>query len=262
MSTASATNRYSHLQGLGRGMAILEALAERPMRPAQLCDLLDLKWTTGYRSLAYLREAGFVRRDQATGAYSIAARLYSIGSAYLATSATVQGARPLLRAAAEAGDATAQLAERDRRRSIVLAAAEPRDNVIPKATPGFHFPLHCGSKGHVLLAYAEPDIVETYLASALEQLTAHSLTNPDALRTRLAEVREQGFAVTTRDVQLSAGSVASPIRDSDGTVTACVCLVSGAADIEERADELVEIALSTSRSISLLLGWRPAMTAR
>lgn len=258
MEETPEARKYTDLQGLGRALALLDAIAEQPRRPKELADVLGYKWTTTYRTLAFLRDAGYVRRDEATGAYSIGARLHSIGSAYLATHPLVQSARPMLRTTADEANATVQLVERDHHRTVVLIAAEPRAAAIPKATPGFHFPLHCGSKGHVLLAFAPEEERNRYLTTRLSPMTEASITDPEELAARLADVRAKEYAVTRRDVQLSTGSVSAPIRNAAGDVQWCVCLVTGVNDLDVREDVLVETALHTAQALSILTGWRPA----
>lgn len=257
MAVTAPARKYTDLQGLGRAVALLEAIAEQPRKAKELADALQLKWTTAYRTLTFLRDAGYVHHDEATGIYTIGTRMHSIGTAYLATHPLVQAARATLRSAADESGTTVQLVERDRDHTVVLAAAEPRSQAIPKATPGFHFPLHCGSKGHVLLAYAPDDEQTAYLSRDLAPMTAESLTEPAELARRLTHVRERGYAVTRRDVQLSTGSVAAPIRDADGAVCWCLCLVTGVNDLDEREDTLVEAVLHTAQSLAVMAGWRP-----
>ncbi|MEZ5100124.1 MAG: IclR family transcriptional regulator [Thermoleophilia bacterium] len=259
---AAGPRRYSDLQGIARALAILETLAEQPLRAKELADALDLKWTTAYRALTHLRETGYVRKDEATGLYAVGSRLYSLGTSYVAHHPMVPVARPILRAAADEAHATAQLVERDRHRSIVLAVAEPASETIPRATAGHHFPLHCGSKGHLLLACADEATIDEYLARPLEQLTRHTVVDPTALRALLDEIRAQGYAVTRRDVQLSTGSLAAPVHDGSGAVVACVCLITSASQLDEREETLLEVVLDAARSISTALGWRPALGAR
>ena len=257
MTVATAERKYTDLQGLGRAVALLDAIAEQPRRAKELADALGLKWTTAYRTLVFLRDTGYIHHDEASGVYSIGTRLHSIGTAYLATHPLVQAARATLRGTADESGTTIQLVERDRRDSVVLAAAEPRNQAIPKATPGFHFPLHCGSKGHVLLAFADEEDRAEYLSGELTPMTAESVIDPGALAKRLDAVRRQGYAVTRRDVQLSTGSVAAPVRDETGDVNWCVCLVTGVNDLEAREDALVETALHTAQSLAMMAGWRP-----
>jgi DNA-binding IclR family transcriptional regulator len=254
---------YANLQGVGRAMAMLELLADRPMKAKELTETLGIKWTTAYRTLAYLRDNGYLARDDSTGVYYIGSRLYYIGSSYVNHLPILQGSGPYLKAAAEETGATVQLVERDRYRSVALLVLEPTEGeYIPKTTIGYHFPLHCGAKGQVLLAYAEPDLIEEYLSRPLHALTPHTTTDPDQLRERLQEIRDSGYAVTRRDVQLSTAAVACPVHNSSANVVASVTMIANYAGFDEIQEKLVDAASRTAQAISMLMGWRPEVAAR
>jgi DNA-binding IclR family transcriptional regulator len=74
-------------------------------------------------------------------------------------------------------------------------------------------PLHVSSSGHVLLAFGAPDLQERILAGPLVRYTAHTLTDPAALRAALAEVRRQEFACLPGHVHEDALGIAVPVRD-------------------------------------------------
>ena len=73
-----STNKraYAALQGVGRALLVLEAVAEKPMRSKEVAERLGLKWTTAHRTLTHLLEQRYLRRDDASGLYSIGPRLY------------------------------------------------------------------------------------------------------------------------------------------------------------------------------------------
>lgn len=240
-------------------MAVLEEIAERPMRAKEVAEALGIKWTTAYRTIAYLHDNGFLeKRDDASGLYHIGSRLYYIGSSYVNHLPVLQSSEPYLRAAAEDTGATVQLVERYRRRSVVLSVVEPTSSAhIPKTTIGWHFPLHCGAKGQVLLAYAEPAFVQEYLRAPLQALTPHTITDPGELGERLDQIRENGCATTWRDVQLSTGAVAFPVADAGAQVVASVTLIVGHSELKKRETKLIDVASRTAESISMSLGWRP-----
>jgi DNA-binding IclR family transcriptional regulator len=239
-------------------MAVLERLAEGGMRPKDLSEALGLKWATLYRTLAYLHDNGYLERDEVSGVYYIGARLYYIGSSYVNRLPMLQGGAPYLKAAADELGATAQLCQRSGRRSMVLLVAEPAGGeYIPKTTIGYHFPLHCGAKGQVLLAYSSPEQIEEYLAQPLQQLTPHTITDPKVLRERLKEVRANGYAMTERDVQLSTGAAACPVVDNGGNVVASLSLIVSYAEFARKQARLVDAASRTAQAVSLLNGWRP-----
>ena len=140
---------------------------------------------------------------------------------------------------------------------MTLLAVDHKLEVIPKTTPEFHFPLHTGSKGQVLLAFSEPEVLEMMLEEPLPALTDRSITDPDELRARVSEVRAQGYAVTREDVQLGTGSVAAPAFYEDGKLAGAVCLILKAEELTgERLPSLVGAVCRTAREISIQLGWR------
>lgn len=247
---APAAGGYADLRGVGRAFALLEQIADRPMRASDLARALGMKWTTAHRTLTYLASTGYVERDPASGRYFIGVRAYALGSSYVSSLRLSESARPYLHAASIIGHATAQLVKRDHRQSVVLSVCDPGRDHVPETTIGCNFPLHCGSKGHVLLAFAAPEFVEDYLDRRLERLTPYTVVDPGALRSRLDEVRERGYALTDRDVRVFSSSVAAPVRDPAGNVLASVTLVVPPDELRERRHQLTKVVVRTARSIS------------
>jgi DNA-binding IclR family transcriptional regulator len=248
---------YAALQGVGRAVEVLEAVAERPMRAKEIAEVLGLKWTTAYRTITYLYEHRYLRRDDASGTYSIGPRLYFLGQAYLLDNPLLAAGAQTLRALAYETGANAQLNEREGTVAMVLLAVDAKLEIIPKTTAEFRFPLHTGSKGQVLLAFSGPEVYHEMVRRPLVPLTERSITRPDELRRRLEDIRIAGYAVTREDVQRGTGSVAAPVFYADGRLAGCVCLIVAAAElVSPRAEELVTAAVRAAREISLRLGWR------
>jgi DNA-binding IclR family transcriptional regulator len=142
---------------------------------------------------------------------------------------------------------------------VAIYSAQRLAEDITKAHYGYHFPLHCGSKGQVLLAYEDPDFVEAYLARKLERLTNETITDPARLRDELAKIRRAGMALTIADVQPFTGSMAAPIRDASGRVVASLCFIFRKVMLrdDKRREELQDQLMHMAHSISIDLGWRP-----
>ncbi|MEA2247376.1 MAG: hypothetical protein QOH46_1905 [Solirubrobacteraceae bacterium] len=243
----------SQLQGVGRAFAVLELLAERPRSPSELARALGMKWTTAYRTVMSLKEMGYVERDPETGRYAVGVRAYSLGSAYIASQTLPQIAQPYLHAASAATGATAQLVKRDHRNSVVISVYEARTNHVPETTVGHNFPLHCGSKGRVLLAHAEPEFIDGYLSRPLEALTTMTLTDPQLLRERLTVIRARGYEITDRDIRLFSSSVAAPVTDPTGTVVASITLAVQPHELRTHRQRLVELVTRTAKGVSRAL---------
>lgn len=254
--------RYSALQGVGRAMSILEAIAERPMRAQELANALGLRWTTAYRTLAHLEGAGYLRRDPRTHEYLIGARLYSLGVSYLATHPLVQQAHGQLEAVAAELKCAAQVNERDQRTVVTLEVADGPFPVA-KTSPGFKFPLGVAAKGQLLLAFAPEEVQAEILSKPLPQYTARTITDPGQLAARLEEIRSAERALTRDDLQVGVGSVAAPIRDAAGEVVACMSLIVRSRRLSNTRDqeELLAAAGKGARALSLGLGWQPSTTS-
>jgi len=247
------------LKGVRRALQVLQHLALTPGRATDVAAALGVSWATLHRTLSQLEQGGFIVRDADSGRYGIGARTWQIGTAYVANHQVLEASRPYLDAAAARGDFTVQLVERSERLAVTLYSHHATGEVITKATYGYHFPLHCGSKGQVLLAFAEPAFVERYLAGPLESLTNETITDPTALRARLVEIRRQGYALTEGDVQRFTGSVSAPLHDRDDRVIAAVCLIARRTAFRDEGTSaaIVETVLQTAQACSIALGWRP-----
>jgi DNA-binding IclR family transcriptional regulator len=249
---------YAALQGVGRAMEILEAIAERPMRASELAERLSLKWTTAHRCLTHLLENRYLRRNGLTGTYSIGPRLYYLGQAYLRNHPLLDAGAQVLRALAHETGATAQLNERESLQATVVMTVDPTLEMISKTSPEFQFPLHVGSKGQILLAFSSPLVFGALVRRPLVALTENSITRPDLLLETLIRIRTQGYAVTREDVQIGTGSVAAPVFEEEGRLAGAVCAIVKAGELsgEARTVDLVAAVAHTAREISLRLGWR------
>jgi DNA-binding IclR family transcriptional regulator len=246
------------LKGVSRALHVLEYIATHPGRATDIAEGLGLSWATLHRTLQQLEAGGFLQRENSSNRYSIGPRMYFIGSTYIANHRVVELAKPYLDEPLGLKGITLQLVERSGHQSVVLFSAHS-DEEITKATYGYHFPLHAGSKGQVLLAYAGEAFIESYLKRPLERLTPATVTDPKELRKTLKDIRERGYAVTIADIQHFTGSMAAPIFDSDSELVAAVCFVGRKSQIEneKKRELLLESLLKIAHSISSALGWRP-----
>jgi DNA-binding IclR family transcriptional regulator len=247
------------LRGMARSFAVLEYLAVSPGRVVDVTRALGLPWATVHRTITQLEKAQFLRRDPKTYRFEIGPRLWHVGSAYLANHAVLKVAMPYLSQFQEAEGVAVQIAERTGNLAVAIYSAQRLAEDITKAHYGYHFPLHCGSKGQLLLAFEDPAFIEAYLARDLERLTSETITDPELLRAELAKIRRTGVAMTVADVQPFTGSMAAPIRDGTGRVIASLCFIyrKALARNDQRREELQDRLMHMAHSISIDLGWRP-----
>jgi IclR family transcriptional regulator, acetate operon repressor len=91
---------------------------------------------------------------------------------------------------------------------------------------GIPIPLPYGAPGKVLCAWLPTARCEAVLDQQMSALTPTTVTDPDALREQLDDVRRRGYALSFAERTPGIRSVAAPVFDHNGAVTGCLS-VSG-----------------------------------
>jgi IclR family transcriptional regulator, acetate operon repressor len=205
-----------------RGLRILLTVADRgEVRAEDLSVLLDTPTSTVYRYLRTLTAFGFV--DRRDGRYLLGQRLV-IGSGTNVTSEQlIRIADPVLRyLVAETGE-TAVVSRRIGLSAVCLHQVQSDQPLRVSIEPGSMSPLHAGALGRVLLAYAQPEIIEAVIARGLEQVTPATLSEA-VLRETLAETRTTGIARSEGELVSDSVGIAAPIF-RDGEIVGAIGII-------------------------------------
>jgi IclR family transcriptional regulator, pca regulon regulatory protein len=211
------------VQSLERGLMVIRAFGEDApeMTLSEVAAKTDLTRAAARRFLLTLTDLGYVRTDGRR--FALSPRVLELGYAYLSSLSLPEIAEPHLeRLVAEVRESSSvSVLDGD---DIVYVARVPTSRIMRVAiNVGTRFPAHATSMGRVQLAGLSESELDAYLARAqLRRLTAHTLTDPDALRAELARIRAQGWALVDQELEEGLRSVAAPIRDRAGRVVAAV----------------------------------------
>ncbi|MFD4351639.1 IclR family transcriptional regulator C-terminal domain-containing protein [Nocardia sp. NPDC058518] len=212
-------NERDYVRSIDRAFAVLRAFdADRPNPTlAQLADATELSRPAVRRILLTLRELGFV--TDAAGRWCLTARVLTLGEHYSAATSLVQAAMPHLVRIAERTRESASLGVLDDGWVIYAARVPVRRIMSINVAVGTRVPAYATSMGRALLAWQpESTIAEALDTVPLTPLTPRTMTDPAALRTELATVREQGFALAYGELEDGLISMAAPVRDNSGAV--------------------------------------------
>ena len=155
-----------------RGLRVLLTISDRgEIRADELSSLLETPISTIYRYLRTLATFGFVDRGGG-GAYRLGPRIV-IGRGSIVTSEElIRVAAPVLAMLVEETGETAVIARRLGPAAICLHEVPSRHELRVTIEAGSSWPLHAGALAKVLLAYAEPEILEEVVAGGLPPITA------------------------------------------------------------------------------------------
>ncbi|WAZ25305.1 helix-turn-helix domain-containing protein [Streptomyces cinnabarinus] len=235
-------NSFAH------GLAVVRSFdAEHPTRTlSDVARDCGLTRAAARRLLLTLADLGYVHQDGRQ--FRLTPRVLELGYSYLSSFTLPELAEPHLE----------QLVGRIRESSslcvldgddIVYVARVPTSRIMTAAiTVGTRFPAHVTSVGRVILADLPDEEIDTRLARAdLSPLTPRTLTEPDALRAELRRVRRQGYAIVDQELELGLRSIAAPVRDRGGAVTAAVNIAvhAGRNSLESVRRDLLPPLLDT-----------------
>lgn len=248
--------RSERLQSLERGLAVLRSFS--PESPAltisDVADRTGLTRATARRVLLTLAELGYVDADRRE--FMLNPTVLDLVKPFSVQHDPWGFSRPYLESITERTGESASIAVLDDTEILYVARSQTRRLMTLAVTVGSRLPAHATSKGRVLLAFLPESELEAYFARRpLARYTDRTVVDEAELRSIIAKVRREGFAVVEQQLEEGLSSVAGPIVDGSGRVTAAlsVCAHAGRIDSATLRSEFVPLVVETARRLSALV---------
>lgn len=240
---------------------LLAAFDERHTRLtlSELARRTRLPLTTVHRIVGEATRWGALERF-ADGTYGVGLRLWEVATHAARAVPLREAALAQMEDLYEATHENVQLAVRQGLDVVYIERLTGRDAVPVRTRIGGRFALHASGVGVVLLAYAPSEVQDSVLGGPLRAWTTSTVTDPGTLRSHLAAVRRDGYAIRVRQVTTDAVAIAAPVRGADGNVVAALSIVAHADG--EPAVSFLPALLAACRSISRTLGAPQAQRRR
>ncbi|NBE51474.1 helix-turn-helix domain-containing protein [Streptomyces sp. YC537] len=244
------------MQSVDRAISVMESLArhgEAGVR--EIADELDVHKSTAFRLLGVLEQRGLVQQSADRGKYYLGAGVLRLAGAAAARMDISQEGAPVCRELADELGETVNIAILDDDAAVNIMQARGSASVTAQNWLGRRTPLHATSSGKVLLAHLPPTLREGLLARSLARFTPRTVVSAAALRTELAEVGRQDFALAVEELEIGLASVAAPARSHDGNALGAIS-VSGPVYrlTEDRMPELAERTAAAAAELSRRMG--------
>lgn len=219
MAEAEADPEF--MLSLARGLAVLRSFSQerQPLTVAEASRATGLSRSATRRCLYTLVRLGYASQDGQI--YSLRPKVLELGYSFLASSTLAVRAQPLLdRLRDELGESCSLGVLEDGAVTYIARAEVTRIMAITLRV-GSRLPLDCTSMGRVLLAGMTDADREDALASLqLLPRTERTVTDPDRLRTIIARVHRDGYAIVDQELEIGLRSVAVPVLGSTGVIGA------------------------------------------
>jgi IclR family transcriptional regulator, acetate operon repressor len=248
------------IRAVQRAADVLGLLADAPVHDlgvSEIARALDLPKGTTHRLLVSLASRRLVERDRTDERYRLGPAALVLGTSYLERIDVRSLARePLRRLVARTAE-TAVLAVRVDDQRCYLDQVTPARDVKMTVQLGRPAPLHAGGAAKAILASLPDDELERYLGEhPLERYTDRTLTDPAVLRDEVAGIRRRGYATSVTERQLSASSVAAPVRDHEGRLAAVLGVCGPVERLQPRFEEVAAMLVGEARELERRLGGR------
>ncbi|MFE4308259.1 IclR family transcriptional regulator [Streptomyces sp. NPDC056891] len=192
------------------------------------------------------------------GRYRLGVRTYQLGSRYAEQLDLAAEGHQVAREVADTCGETVHVAVLEDMDVIYIAKVDSTHAVRMVSAAGRRLPAHCTAVGKMLLAsLPEADLEERLDGYDLAGMTPRSITDPDALRAALAEIRILGVAGEQQESNPDVSCVAAPVRDRSGRVVAALSVsVPVHRWSEDRENDLTALAVKGAGRLAERLGYR------
>jgi DNA-binding IclR family transcriptional regulator len=237
-----------------RALDILGMFADdRPViSGTEVAERLGTSRSTAYRYLQSL-VAGRFLEEAPGGGFRLGLRVLELARLARRTYGLSDVALPVMQRLAARTQESVLLTRRVGDLVVCLDRAESVVHTVRISYErGSALPVNAGAAALALLAWADPAETRTMLERVeLRSFTPGTLTDVDALMTRLAEIRELGYSVTRGEVDNDVLGIAAPIRDDTGAVVAAVSVAAVASRVpSDRQEDVVHAVHTAAAEIS------------
>jgi DNA-binding IclR family transcriptional regulator len=217
-----------------------------------IAERLGVARSTAYRYLQSLVNTRFLE-EAPGGGFRLGLRILEIARLARRSYGLSEVALPAMTALSEQARETVLLTRRAGDLVVCVDRVEASARAVRISYErGSSLPLNAGASALILLAWSPAPEVRNLLANTrLQKFTPKTLTNVDAIMTRLAEIRENGYAVTRAELDPDVLGIAAPIRDDNGQVVAAVSVAALASRVSPEAEpQIITRVLEAAQQIN------------
>jgi IclR family pca regulon transcriptional regulator len=238
----SAEQNKDYVQAFARGLQVVRAFdaAHPVMSLTEVAARTGLTRAAARRLLLTLVTEGYAFNDGKT--FKLAPRILDLGYAYLSSLDIWDAAQTVLTEVTRALGESCSACVLDGDEVVYVARVAASRITTIGLRVGSRLPAFHTSTGRMLLAHLPILELEARLSGRVfEKMTPNTVTDPEEIRAILRRTRQQGWSLCDQELELGLMSIAVPLRDRTGRVTAAIN-VSGQAS-RMSAQDLIDQAL-------------------
>jgi DNA-binding IclR family transcriptional regulator len=203
---------------------------------SELARLAEMDKATTRRILVSLSKHHFIEQNQITKAYRLGSGFLHLARVREATTPITAIATQTVDWLCDATSETSHASVGGPNALITVAHKEPHRGTVVMIDPTEPLPFHATASGIAFLAFNDQSLLESVLRQNLNKYTTQTVTDPEAIRQRVAQAQEQGFYLNEHGFESDVAGLAAPFFNADGTAAGAI---AAAMPISRKTDELV-----------------------
>ena len=246
----------SYVQSFARGLAVIRSFSAQAPRQtlSEVAGRAQLTRASARRILLTLQTLGYVQSDGKL--FRLTPRILDLGFAYLSSLPLWNLAEPVMEELVGQIKESCSAAVLDGT-DIVYVLRVPTHKIMSISLGvGSRLPAYCTSMGRMLLSALTPEAMMKVLqASERTVRTRYTVTDVDELAAKIAQVRQQGWALVDQELEEGLVSMAAPVTDRAGQTIAAIN-ISGQANrtsAKVMQETMLPLLLAAAQSISTRL---------
>lgn len=232
MSSHESEHTKDFVASLSRGLSVIRCFDKSNDRLtlSDVAKICELNRATARRFLFTLRELGYVQSDGKL--FWLAPKILELGYAYLASQPIVDTVQPYIEQVSSNTGESCSVSVLDDFDVIYIARYLTHHIMSVTLNVGTRLPAYVTSMGRVMLAHKSDDEVEYILSNTqIKKFTEKTTVDRTALKAILKQVRKDGFAIVSEELELGLISIAAPIMNQRGQVVAAINVSSQSARV-------------------------------
>ena len=213
----------SYVQSFARGLQVIRSFnAARPAQTlTEVAAAAGLTRAGARRILLTLQTLGYV--EMSGRQFRLTAKTLDLGFAYLTSLPFWNLAEPVMEELVTRVHESCSASVLDGAEIVYVLRVPTRKIMTINLSIGSRLPAFCTSMGRVLLSALEDADLDRLLGvSDLRPRTSRTVTDPARLKTIVASVRAQGWAIVDQELEPGLISLSAPIRNRQGRIVAAL----------------------------------------
>lgn len=242
----------SRTRGIERVLEIFDCLhrARKPLRVGEIARQLQAPRSSLYELVNCLAEAGLLERFDEDGRFFFGRAIYYYAADYLAVDGPLRRAREsVTRLAAETGETSQYCVLTGNKYTVVHM--QPGQNVFRMTSEvGLLVPIPWTASGRLLLGHMTDDEIDQFVPAEDFVLPDGSQIDRAGFYREIRQAYADGYAVTSGLAGGGGQCLAAGVKNMDGQVEACLCLVLPERRPLKALEPLLTLLRNSARALS------------